>query len=885
MGRMLKMAFLPVLSLCGLTARAQWREWEFAAHDRDIVSTRRIGTLDETSGAFTLEIYLCPRAHEDVRGEGMVCSWGNGYSNGWRLTLRAAQGGYTAAFSLGNDDGRRGSARFGGVLPVDVWTSLAVTFDGVRLELYRDGVKCSAASFPHGFKPARPARLDLGGARHGISFFPFLCSRLSIAPRAHTADEMADRYRLAVPRRDWSDAFVRRTADCDFRSRRFADAAAGYGALYRAARAKKSPARAETGIAYADALEKAGRVAESRGILLELAGADDLPSYLTAEAAGKAGIADPRPPHPYPACEAWKPSAPPPCVYVVATNGDDSASGTEAQPLATLAAALERLRGFRAKNGWPAGGATVFVRGGRYAVREPLVFDAADSGEKYSPLVISAWPGEKPVFDGAWELDVWRQPTEEELQRIAPAARGRVSVADLPASFGELPPMEAYGFGRRGGRMADLAVDGRILPAARHPDTGFAFVTEVLPNGVFRSDLSGLDGWEKCEGVIATGYWWNFWSDRSVPVATVDPLAGTVTLAEGELRGKIKRGAAFFLTNALRALDREGEWFLDRAGRKVYAWRQKPLGRWSLTRLAEPFLRLKGAHHVVFRGLTFEGGAATAVEMDGVADIWVKDCIVRNCSRGGIAAKGVRIRVDGCSLHSLGRGAIRLDGGSRGSLVRADNIVIGCESWDLGRHWRTYSPALHATGCGVDIIGNRFHDLPSSAIRADANDVRVVSNRICRCVLESDDQGAFDIYADPTFAGVEIMHNHWSDIGGGPICRTGQAAVRLDDMISCVVIRDNTFVRCGRGIFGAVQINGGRSNFIDRNVFASCPTDVSVQNCREEKWRKAVEEKAAFFSSEAYLRKYPGFGNLPSAKPVNYIWRSTHTDARRNDSL
>ena len=178
-------------------------------------------------------------------------------------------------------------------------------------------------------------------------------------------------------------------------------------------------------------------------------------------------------------------------------------------------------------------------------------------------------------------------------------------------------------------------------------------------------------------------------------------------------------------------------------------------------------------------------------------------------------------------------------------------------------------------GCGLDVENNYFHDLLTSAFRIDANDVRVVSNRLSRCVLESDDQGAFDIYANPTFAGIEIAYNLWEDIGAaGAIAPTGKAAVRLDDIISGVVIRRNRFVRCGRAHFGAVQINGGRRNFVDGNVFVDCPLDVSVQSRTSDYWKKALGKHQATFDSPVYRARYPGFELLPSAPQENFIWRN-----------
>lgn len=869
-------------ALC-LSLFSQEYSWSFRETEQYTVSARTFPSV-ALKDAFTLELRLSPMAFKEAKGEGMVCSWGNGYDNGWRLVFTKARGGYRSTFSLGNEDGKRGSVRYVGVLSTNEWTTLTVTFDGAHVNLYRDGVWNATADRPNGYASARPARFVLGGARHGISFFPFDCSRVALLPRALSADEIAARYEASVPESEWTDSFRRRNADADFAAGRFAAAAEKYAVFYRDARKAATPEFSEIGFAYAEALVKSGRSGVAKAVFREIASAADLPHYITREASEKAGMPDPHPPAPFPSTSAWTSGVRAACVYVVATNGNDAASGTPDAPLATVREAVARIRARTGAEGTSAGGFQILLRGGRYAMMETVELTAADSGVHGAPLYIRSWPGEEVVFDGACEVTAWRAPEEAELRRMVPAARAHVRVADLPeARFGELSPLRPYGFGRSGGKMIDLSEAGRLLTPARHPNHGFAKVSESRDE-TFIADFGDLSGWENEKDVFATGYWWNFWSDRTVAVSSINPADKTVTLKAGEPRKKadgkaIRKGAAVFLTNALRALDAQGEWYLDRNARRLYVWpHSASASRFALNTFGGTFFRLSGTRYAVFENLVFEGTCSTAFVMDSVSDVWVKGCTFRMCGRGGVRASGSRIRIDSCRFYDLGRGAISLSGGSREKLERADNMVVDCEAFDLGRHWRTYSPAVHTTGCGIDIVGNRFHDLPSSAIRADANDVRVVSNRIWRCVLESDDQGAFDIYANPTFAGVEIAHNVWEDIGGGDIAHTGQAAVRLDDMICGVVIRDNRFRRCGRGIFGAVQINGGRRNFIDRNEFVECRLDVSVQRKKETQWTRLCRRYSDIFASPAYSERYPGFSLLPSAPPKNYVWRSMLKD-------
>ena len=160
----------------------------------------------------------------------------------------------------------------------------------------------------------------------------------------------------------------------------------------------------------------------------------------------------------------------------------------------------------------------------------------------------------------------------------------------------------------------------------------------------------------------------------------------------------------------------------------------------------------------------------------------------------------------------------------------------------------------------------------------------VTSNLVENCVLESDDQGAVDIYANPTYAGIEIVGNTWRDIGrGGRFAPCGQAAVRFDDVISGVRVRRNRFYNCGYGHFGAVQINGGRLNVIDENLFVDCRRDCSVNTRRPDWWRQMMTEgyaapkiRAVPTGESPWRERYPYMSRLLDWPCVNSFTRNVY---------
>lgn len=206
-------------------------------------------------------------------------------------------------------------------------------------------------------------------------------------------------------------------------------------------------------------------------------------------------------------------------------------------------------------------------------------------------------------------------------------------------------------------------------------------------------------------------------------------------------------------------------------------------------------------------------------------------------------------------------------------------VIEGNRVRDVERYRRTYAPGLHLEGCGTKVVGNWFHDMPSSAVRIEGNDHMFVSNLVERVVMESDDQGGIDIYANPTYAGNVIAFNYWKDVGGSLRMKQGRGAVRFDDAVSNMRVYANRFVNSSRPFFGAVQINGGRHNVVECNVFENCEIAVSVGNWPQDRWvaymdrpnvRKWRTEDTPL-DRMPYATRYPGIAALRETPLVNAV--------------
>ena len=573
--------------------------------------------------------------------------------------------------------------------------------------------------------------------------------------------------------------------------------------------------------------------------------------------------------------------------FFVAPTGSDANPGTLAKPFTTLERARDAVRKRKVRGLLPQGGAAVYLRGGRYAVTNTFVLTDEDSGSFGAPVVYRAWQDEKPVLDGGFRVRGFKAVSDPAvLARVPPEARGHVRVADLKAQgYTALAAQKSYGYGLGNTAVRELFEDGKPLQIARWPNEESLKVGEVLDatNRVFACKAERLARWAGASDLMASGYWVHLWAGCTVPVAKLDPVAGTVTLRELPGFG-IAKDRPFYVLNLLEEIDKPGEWYLDRASAKLYVWPVKHpwFSEFVLSRLDRPFVQATKVQEVVFQGLTFEYGQQQGLVLEGCVNSTVAGCVIRRL--GGTALtvlQGANVALYGNVLHTLGHAGMHVSGGNRKNLTSGQIVIENNDVGDFGRCSRTYNPALLLEGCGTRVAHNHFHHAPSSAMRLEGNDHLIEFNQVDHVVQESDDQGAIDIWGNPSYRGVVIRYNRWQDIGGGEI-PCGQAGIRFDDAISGTVVYGNWFERASNGHFGGVQIHGGQCNTVDNNVFVGCRYGVSFSPWGQRRWEEYLSRNAInneLFSEvnirmPPYSKRYPELAEMLRKTDVNSVWRN-----------
>jgi len=431
--------------------------------------------------------------------------------------------------------------------------------------------------------------------------------------------------------------------------------------------------------------------------------------------------------------------------FYVAPGGDDSRTGAEDQPLATLAAARDAAR----KAG--AGPHRIVLQPGDYYLEEPLLLDARDNR-----LMIEASVTNSVVLYGGRPVTGWMRDGE------------KFWCADLP--------------GVKEGKwdFRALVVNGRMPPRARLPETG-TFKHKSVFKVRWLSSVGG--GWERkptadesttllydpkdmpadLEVRNAELRVYHMWDESLVGVVSNDLTRHALKFSTP---AKSPPGAfgvqKYVMFNTREGMTTPGQWYLDRAAGRLVYWPQ-PGEEMTKVKVVAPVLecviRIVGsakapAERITLRGFSVQA-TTTPLEPAGfgagayegaLSIVHARQCVVENlelCNVGGQGIKGWNMeecRIQSCRIHHVGACGIRV-GGNRSKV--ASNYI---------HHLGLYHPSAVAVSVhhkltesdptGFHLYRNEIHDSPYSGVTIGGGGHLVEENLISRVMLELQDGGA-----------------------------------------------------------------------------------------------------------------------------------------------
>ena len=568
-----------------------------------------------------------------------------------------------------------------------------------------------------------------------------------------------------------------------------------------------------------------------------------------------------------------------------------------------LVVAREKVRS-ALDRGLASSGVEVVFAPGEYDVTETAVFGRDDSGSPQAKVVYRAARPDSVSFSGGRPLEAsaFGSVTDERiLARISPKAQKRVKVADVSKL---LPPLKPWPdrVGTPPGPW--LYADGKPLGLARWPNKtnergNWARFTTPCKTGVPDGHRKGnyspkmtpgsfycpdarVDRWDVASGIWLFGYWTHDWAYDMLRVASVTttPTNRIVALAAphgygigaGTWGAKERR---YYAVNLLEELDASGEWWLDRAARRLYLIPPSgfPEVDLRLAVLDKPFAVLKDVHDVEFHdlGFAYSHCAETAFELRGDCENVVLDgCDIRCLGGSGVQLSGRRNVFRNGSVLQVGGAGVRIRGGDRATLARADNLVADSEIAFYGRFVRTYAAGVDFQGVGQTVRGCFIHDAPHNAILYGGNDNLIQSNEICRVLLETGDAGAIYTGRDTSTLGNVIEGNYLHDLGGDKELMHCTMGIYFDDCDWGDAVVGNRFERLGTAVF----IGGGNLHPVVGNRMTDCAVGVHM-DARGMTWQKTRGGFLPNAQGESWQ-----YGKLKPFDPFKGAWRTRYPELK-----
>ena len=350
----------------------------------------------------------------------------------------------------------------------------------------------------------------------------------------------------------------------------------------------------------------------------------------------------------------------------------------------------------------------VLLRGGVYAVGEPVAFFEGDSGTKEAPISYAAYPGERPILSGGIPIAGWKK------------AEGPLWTTTVP--------------GVKEGRwfFRSLFVDGKRCTPARTPNEGSEFAADVIKplHRSMQDDVVSSYGlryhdqdikpWSNLDDAVVVVY--HAWTAARHCIASVDFAHKIVRFTN---RGQFPVGwcaaPRYYVENVREALDAPGEFYLDRkTGLLSYYPRQGEdmTQARAMAPRPETLLKLEGnaagnmpVDYLRFEGITFEH-TDWVMPRDEMVDIQSAAFL----KTATILCRGVRHSTfERCDFAHLSGYALWLERGC------TDDRVVQCHMHDLAPAacgsarpccpacTRNKPSAMRCSNCFIHDGGRVFH--------------------------------------------------------------------------------------------------------------------------------------------------------------------------------
>lgn len=482
--------------------------------------------------------------------------------------------------------------------------------------------------------------------------------------------------------------------------------------------------------------------------------------------------------------------------FYISPFGNDDNEGTANAPFASIDKARLAVRELKKTK---KGNITVGLKGGKYILRNTIVFTLEDSGSENQKITYKAVEGENPVLTSEEPVTRWEK--EKELSDAFPIeAKGNIWSAPLPEGAGRIK----YLF--QGNKVLPRSMTKGFVPPVKYETwAGTRGVPNArnkmkMPKGIV-SDWSNVKDKELV--IIPTCDWVIY----NRPLVDYDPGTEVITVnvedfyALGQIRKSPWDGTtSAWIANCPEGMREPGNWYVDTRENKIYLFSNSKPSEINVPMLVE-YIRVKGevtpeneddilVENIHFKGLVFTNGKrftwshVSKSKKEGriYRDVPksllkfqnAKNCSVSECSFENTGADAI-ILEQSAQYNSIKGNMIRRIGGAginiRGFQYNKDssygNIVEGNHIHHNGEAYWGAPAILISQSSKNHVAHNLIHHTPYNAIRLNGSisgDNTIEYNEIYRAVDILGDGNAFYVIAGGE--NNKFQYNYIHDITG-----------------------------------------------------------------------------------------------------------------------
>ncbi len=537
------------------------------------------------------------------------------------------------------------------------------------------------------------------------------------------------------------------------------------------------------------------------------------------------------------------------CVYASPTAKADG-DGSLAKPF-TLEKAKEYVKAFK-QTGQKIDGATVYLLGGTYVFDSVLEFDSTDMPN----VTYKAYNNQIVEFSGAKEIKGF---TQHQVNGV------KVFKKQFDTSTTDW-------------HYKTIFSDTNTLSVTRYPETGYFTVKDTAPeDDLFTPETTE---WEYTLGQQSFYYdkkeftpdfkniedvnvrILHYWHDELMHITSVDTEKGKISLSRPSSM-MIRDIDRFYFENVMEALNKPGEYYLDKAEGVLY---YVPFEGEKMSELVlygsdlDRLITINGVDGICFERVRFQRTDWVYPEADGLYEdsFWDKNNI--DFPQAAICVDGVvtveyadNVHFKNCEFVNLGGTAVKMmDGVSNSSVencyfenIDANAIYVGGRNYypgdkeytsnisiknnEIYKYGRKFfcAAGINVTYCDTaEIINNEIHDGYYTGISVGWNwgySYNVTKNiKIHRNLIYnigqgwlSDMGGIYTLGKQPgTVLSENVIHNVAADSGEGGY---GGWGIYLDEGSSYMTVEKNLVYCCGSQSF---NIHYGEGNVIRNNIAA-----------------------------------------------------------------